>query len=199
MEKYYRLHAKIYDMTRWTFLFGRGRLVRLAVEHCKPKRILEVGCGTGRNLRALAKAFPDAEITGLDVSGEMLDVARKNLAPLARPVELIRRPYSEPVAAGNPFDLIVCSYALSMFNPGWEEAIKCARKDLSDHGRIAVVDFHNTRWSLFRRWMGLNHVRMESHLLEKLQEQFCPDEVSIRRAYGGVWRYMLFLGSKGPA
>jgi S-adenosylmethionine-diacylgycerolhomoserine-N-methlytransferase len=199
IEKYYRLHAKIYDATRWSFLFGRGRIVRLAQEHCTPKRILEVGCGTGRNLRALAKAFPPARIAGLDVSAEMLRVARKSLAALARPVQLIRRPYDEPVSEdGKPFDLIVFSYALSMFNPGWEAAIQCARQDLSENGRIAVVDFHDTRWKTFRRWMGFNHVRMEGHLLEKLREQFLPREVSVRRAYAGLWRYMLFVGSKRP-
>ncbi len=196
IQGYYRLHAKIYDLTRWTFLFGRNRIVHLAEEHCQPKRILEIGCGTGRNLRALARTFPKARIAGLDVSGEMLRVARKSLAALARPVELIRRPYDEPVAKDKPFDLILFSYALSMFNPGWEAAIECARQDLSEDGRIAVVDFHDTRWRLFRRWMGFNHVRMEGHLLDKLREQFLPREVSIRRAYGGLWRYMLFIGSK---
>ncbi len=199
IQGYYRLHAKIYDLTRWTFLFGRNRIVHLAEEHCQPKRILEVGCGTGRNLRALAKTFPKARIAGLDVSGEMLRVARKSLAALARPVELIRRPYDEPVAKDRPFDLILFSYALSMFNPGWEAAIECAREDLSETGQIAVVDFHDTRWSAFRRWMGFNHVRMEGHLLGKLREQFLPREVSIKRAYGGLWRYMLFVGSKRPS
>jgi S-adenosylmethionine-diacylgycerolhomoserine-N-methlytransferase len=196
IQGYYRLHAKIYDMTRWTFLFGRNRIIRLAAEHGQPKRILEIGCGTGRNLRAMARTFPAARIAGLDVSGEMLRVARKSLAALARPVELIRRPYDQPVAEGKPFDLILFSYALSMFNPGWEDAIECARQDLSEDGRIAVVDFHDTRWSAFRRWMGFNHVRMEGHILDRLREQFLPREVSVRRAYGGLWRYMLFVGSK---
>ena len=79
LKRYYRLHAKIYDVTRWSFLFGRQRIIELASKNSQPKKILEVGCGTGRNLSALAKAFPEATITGLDLSSDMLSIARNKL------------------------------------------------------------------------------------------------------------------------
>ena len=41
-----------------------------------PRRILDTGCGPGNSTSALAKAFPDAEITGIDSSEEMLKAAR---------------------------------------------------------------------------------------------------------------------------
>jgi ubiquinone/menaquinone biosynthesis C-methylase UbiE len=50
LRGYYRLHSKIYDATRWSFLFGRHRLIELVASHKTPTRILEVGCGTGTNL-----------------------------------------------------------------------------------------------------------------------------------------------------
>jgi SAM-dependent methyltransferase len=37
-----------------------------------PQRILEVGSGTGDGSAALARAFPDAQITGVDLSPEMV-------------------------------------------------------------------------------------------------------------------------------
>ena len=74
---------------------------------------------------------------------------------------LLRRSYSVPVHRdGEAFDLVLFSYALSMFNPGWEQAIDAAYDDLAEDGVIAVVDFSHTRFSWFRRWMGVNHVRM---------------------------------------
>ena len=38
ITQYYRLHARIYDLTRWTFLRGREKLIRLAAAHCHPQR-----------------------------------------------------------------------------------------------------------------------------------------------------------------
>jgi S-adenosylmethionine-diacylgycerolhomoserine-N-methlytransferase len=28
IERYYRFHAPVYDLTRWTFLFGRSGILR---------------------------------------------------------------------------------------------------------------------------------------------------------------------------
>jgi SAM-dependent methyltransferase len=43
-------------------------------------RVLEIGCGCGRMTRALAAAF--AEVHGVDISGEMIGLARRNLSGL---------------------------------------------------------------------------------------------------------------------
>jgi len=43
-------------------------------------RLLEYGCGTGRNIPFLKQAFPNAEIVGLDISAASLEVARRNNA-----------------------------------------------------------------------------------------------------------------------
>lgn len=93
-------------------------------------------------------------------------------------------------------DVVLFSYALTMFNPGWKEAILCAKEDLSDKGRIAVVDFHVSPQSWFRHWMRFNHVRMEGHLLPFLQQQFSTEYLSIRSAYFGLWQYVIFIGKK---
>ncbi len=43
-------------------------------------RVLEYGCGIGRNIPYLQQAFPGAEIVGSDISESSLEVARKNNA-----------------------------------------------------------------------------------------------------------------------
>ena len=73
---YYRFHAKIYDCSRWLFLFGRDGLIEDIVLK-KPRRVLEVGCGTGRNLLRLKKSLPEAELYGVDASPEMLSRAKR--------------------------------------------------------------------------------------------------------------------------
>lgn len=196
IEGYYRLHARIYDATRWSFLFGRDAIIeRAAMVQQAPGRILEVGCGTGRNLAALARRFPRAEITGVDLSQAMLAVAQRRIAPWAGRITLRAQSYERPLRESG-YDLVLCSYALSMFNPGYATAIASAHGDLVPGGCFALVDFHGTRHPWFARWMRFNHVRMERHLRPALRDWFEPVLEERPRAYGGWWEYLLFVGRK---
>jgi S-adenosylmethionine-diacylgycerolhomoserine-N-methlytransferase len=196
LESYYRLHSRIYDATRWSFLFGRTAILQEAARVARPKRILEVGCGTGKNLVNLCRLFPEATVIGVDLSETMLAVARRKTAALGPRVRLLHGAYGPAFQDDRPCDLILFSYALSMFNPGFAEAIATAQRDLAPGGCIAVVDFHDTRLPLFERWMGVNHVRMNGQLQPLLAAQFQAFTDRVQTAYGGVWRYLLFVGRK---
>ncbi|MBY0504087.1 MAG: class I SAM-dependent methyltransferase [Bryobacteraceae bacterium] len=184
LRAYYRWHAHIYDFTRWAFLFGRRALIQQAARRRAPRRILEIGCGTGTNLLALTRLFPQAEIVGIDLSEDMLAKARRKV-PSAT---LISGAYVAP--RGQPFDLIVLSYCLTMINPGFDHVTAICQQDLSAGGEIAVVDFHESRVAWFRRWMGVNHVRMEGQVLAWFAGSGLRlEDVKIESAYGGLWRW----------
>jgi S-adenosylmethionine-diacylgycerolhomoserine-N-methlytransferase len=197
LERYYRLHAKIYDATRWSFLFGRAALIRtLALQSRTLERILEVGCGTGHNLVKLCETFPAAHVVGLDLSADMLKVARRRLSQWANRVTLLHGAYGQTLQPPRTFDAILFSYALSMMNPGWASAIERAHCDLTENGVIAVVDFHDSPLRLFKAWMRFNHVRLDGHLLPKLEACFRQRALDLRHAYGGAWSYLLFIGEQ---
>lgn len=199
IEGYYRLHAQIYDATRWSFLFGRSAiLARAQGVQPRPVRILEVGCGTGRNLRQLARLFPRSQLTGVDLSAAMLAIAQRQTAAYGPRVQLLQRAYDASVDPAGRYDLVLCSYALSMFNPGFEAAIAAAHRDLAPGGHFALVDFHVTRFPWFARWMGVNHVRMDGHLRPWLRGRFTPVIDELHPAYLGVWDYLMFVGRKSP-
>ena len=83
MDEVYRGQRHIYDLTRKYYLFGRDTLI--AGLAAKPgARVLEVACGTGRNLAKVAKAWPGVRLYGLDISAEMLKSARATLGNEAR-------------------------------------------------------------------------------------------------------------------
>jgi S-adenosylmethionine-diacylgycerolhomoserine-N-methlytransferase len=128
MDGIYRYQRYIYDATRAFYLFGRDRLIA-GLDVPAGGSVLEVGCGTGRNMIQAARLYPSARLHGLDISSVMLDTARKSVA---------RRGLSNRIACAEAdatafdperlfgrtgFDRVFISYALSMIPPwravGW--------------------------------------------------------------------------------
>ncbi|MCI9213861.1 MAG: class I SAM-dependent methyltransferase, partial [Oscillospiraceae bacterium] len=44
------------------------------------EKLLDIGCGTGLELEAVYRRFPEAAVTGIDLSGDMLAKAREKFA-----------------------------------------------------------------------------------------------------------------------
>ncbi len=198
IQQYYRFQSKIYDLTRWTFLFGRRELVRdFPLSKEGAHYILEVGCGTGSNLALLARRFPNAQLIGMDVSGDMLNIAQKKLQPIKDRLELIERPYGAMEEAfSGQLDGVLFSYALTMINPQYAQLIERAWRDLKPGGMIGVTDFHNSRFQWFKNHMSNHHVRMDSHLPPALEKHFKTIKNEAKPAYFGVWQYLIYFGRK---
>jgi len=200
LNAYYRLHAPIYDLTRPFFLFGRGRLIAELATRCQdpsrpPPRILEVGCGTGRNLASLRQAFPLSRLVGIDLSEAMLKRARRRLGCKA---ELIHGALGV-VNPGAPFDIVIASYMLSMTGDEQARCIAAMRAVLAPGGCIGVVDFHSSPSGAFQNWMQRNHVRFDDGLPARLAVAppgVAPEQASFatHAAYGGCWRYFTWVG-----
>lgn len=195
LERYYRFQSTIYDATRWMFLFGRSELPkRLAEANPSPAHIVEIGCGTGANLVRFASAFPRARLTGIDLSPDMLALARKKTASLGNRVSLRHKVQIGAFEARH--DAVVFSYSLSMMNPGWDQVLATALDALDSGGIVAAVDFHDSPVGIFKAHMRHHHVRMDSHLLPFLAERTEPLSQKIAGAYGGLWRYFVYAGRK---
>src|SRR5258708_9825025 len=74
MNRMYRRQRHIYDGTRRYYLLGRDQLIS-GLKPAPGANVLEIGCGTGRNLLQAARLYPDARFFGIDVSTEMLTSA----------------------------------------------------------------------------------------------------------------------------
>lgn len=107
LQRYYRLHAPLYDLSRWAFLFGRQRLCKEIAKRA-PARVLEIGCGTGRNLDQLAKLLPKATLTGADLSADMLVQARRRLGGLGERLQLREGDFTR-MPASEHYDAVMLS------------------------------------------------------------------------------------------
>src|SRR5215813_2522280 len=74
MDRVYRHQRYFYDLTRKYYLLGRDRLVR-DLDARPGESVVEIGCGTARNLIRIAGAYPNVRLYGLDASMEMLRTA----------------------------------------------------------------------------------------------------------------------------
>lgn len=145
MDAIYRTQRHFYDLTRKYYLLGRDRLIRkLAPPRCGT--VLEIGCGTGRNLIAAARMWPDARFYGIDISEAMLETARAKVAR-AGFADRITLAQGDATAFDahmlfelSTFDRVFQSYTLSMI-PDWQGAIREAAAKLAPGGRLDIVDF----------------------------------------------------------
>src|SRR5580765_2755996 len=119
MDRVYRHQRHIYDLTRKYYLLGRDQLVREL--NAKPgERVVEIGCGTARNLIQIARAYPKAQLYGLDASSEMLRTAEESIARAGLQERIhIRHGFAEAMTSSlfgiaGSFDHAVFSYSLSM-------------------------------------------------------------------------------------
>ncbi len=145
MDRMYRFQRHFYDATRRYYLLGRDELVQ-TLRVPPGGTVLEVGCGTGRNLVKVAEAYPDARIYGFDISTEMLKSAGEAVVRVADPrrIQLAQADavtFDPAKVFGVPgFDRIFFSYTLSMIPP-WEAALLHALSLLSGRGELHVADF----------------------------------------------------------
>ncbi|MFA6219163.1 MAG: class I SAM-dependent methyltransferase [Erythrobacter sp.] len=193
MDQVYRGQRHIYDLTRKYYLFGRDGLI--AHLDAQPgASVLEIACGTGRNLAAIGSRWEGSELHGLDISEEMLKSARATLGSRAR---LARGDACrfDPVAlfGRETFERIVLSYSLSMI-PDWEAALRQAAALVEPGGSLHIVDFGSLAGmprplaSLLRRWLARFHVAPRSGLRERLS-QLCDEEGLVGHFEEGPWCY----------
>jgi S-adenosylmethionine-diacylgycerolhomoserine-N-methlytransferase len=145
MDRMYRRQRHIYDLSRKYYLIGRDE----AIARLQPEPgagVLEIGCGTGRNLIKAAGAYPQARFFGLDVSRAMLDTAAASIARAGLTARIMiaaadATAFDPMRVFGRPrFERVMISYALSMI-PAWREALASALDVVADKGSLHIVDF----------------------------------------------------------
>ena len=184
MDRMYRHQRYFYDLTRKYYLLGRDRLLR-EMKIADGENVLEIGCGTARNLIILAKKHGGAHFFGLDASAEMLKTARrkvdaKHLDNITLKTALADEfSFDETFDLENKFDVCFFSYAISIIPP-WQASIENALRNLKAGKSLYIVDFYDQKslpvWfqKTLKNWLKQFHVKYPKELipfLENLERQ----------------------------
>jgi len=105
-----------------------------------PARVLDVACGTGWSSIAMAQAYPNIKVDGVDLDRNAIGAARQN-AERAGVADRVMFSVTDAADIGGTggYDLVTIIEALhDMSRP--VDALSAARQMLSEDGRVLVVD-----------------------------------------------------------
>jgi len=140
----YRRHSRYYDTVFGPVLHPGRKLIVQALHLRSEDRILEVGVGTGLSL----PLYPSTvRITGIDISKEMLDIARERITQNQLPnvEELLEMDAEKLRFADAKFDKVIAMYVVSVVaNP--IRVVEEMRRVCKPGGELFIVNhFHSQR------------------------------------------------------
>lgn len=210
MNRMYRRQRHFYDGTRRYYLLGREQLIA-GLQPGAGANVLEIGCGTGRNLVLAAQLYRHARFFGVDVSTEMLTsaitaISRAGLTSQVRVAHGDATAFDPRVLFGIPrFDDVMISYSLSMI-PDWLRVLENAANRLKPGGRLHVVDFGGQERlpqiarTLLRQWLRMFGVAPRDDLEFVLSAMADTSHASLKfeRPFRGYAQYAVLTFPSGP-
>lgn len=146
-QQYERVHdqvIKIVGGDSQFFYENRLRLLRRYHGDLQPQTILDFGCGRGRMTDVFAQAYPEAAITGFDVSVQSIDVAKRTYGH--------RASFCTEIPEGTCYDLIVASGVFHHILPEKQcEELRNVGRLLAPGG--VIVLFEHNPWNPVTQWI----------------------------------------------
>lgn len=137
-KKIYKKWAKIYDKFFGSSIFNSQRKLEINLLTLNPEdKILFIGVGTGEDLKFLPKGV---QVTGIDITEEMLEVARKKVDVLnLEKVNILNMDAMNLSFQDKEFDYVILNLILSVV-PDGNKCLKEAYRVLKPNGKIAIFD-----------------------------------------------------------
>lgn len=115
-----------------------GRRLIETAELRRGDRVLDVACATGVVARLAAEQVgPDGSVSGLDLLGGMLEVARDASGEVAPSIDWIESDAASMPVPDGSFDAVLCQQGLQFF-PDKVAALREARRALTTGGRVVI-------------------------------------------------------------
>lgn len=186
--------ARRYDLANRVMSLGRDPFWRRALANRlkiveAPGRLLDLAAGTGDQIVAAKKKFPNLEVTGLDLSAEMMRLAGPKFAALPGPAPemLVGDALNLPFEPGS-FDSVSISFGLRNI-PDRAGVFSQVLRVLRPGGRFLVLEMYHDSESIFEPVVGF--------YLKKLIPFLGGRLISREK---GAYRYLVssIMGFPGP-
>lgn len=166
----YDKYAKLYDK-KLEFLnsFEKNMLMKMAGD-VKGKKVLDIGCGTGRLARVLIEK--NADYTGVDISEEMLKIAKKkNTKGKFLEADIEELPFED-----ESFDVIICAFVIVHVGD-LKEAFREAYRVLKKGGIFVVTNINQKKAPKLFDADGFplyitSYYHIPKHVISALEEAF---------------------------
>ena len=117
VEDIFDKYAASYDLSRKKLIPCFDDFYRVALDIVpfgkdEPIRVLDLGAGTGLMSERVAEAYPGSSIVLLDISADMLAVARERLGPYPNRFDFVVSNYARPGSIQGHFDLVISSLSI---------------------------------------------------------------------------------------
>lgn len=146
--------AKTYDSAAHVQKWSGKQLLSALDMPQNPKSIVDLGCGTGAQTALLNKLFPQAEVTGVDFSAQMLAYAKANQGNSA--IQWLCCDAEDLAIDNHSQDLVFSNFALQWCNdltPSLTEIYRVLKPQGQFH---FAVPGPNTLWQLRQVWAQID-------------------------------------------
>lgn len=108
-----------------------------------PQRILDLGCGVGMSTFTLQELYPQAQLTGVDLSPYFLAVAKYRAEPTQTPITWIHGAAEDTGLAAHSFDLVsACLMFHELPSHAAQATILEAHRLLRPGGYLTIMDMN---------------------------------------------------------
>ncbi len=150
------------------------------------KNVLDLCTGSGCIAIALKKAFPDAEVTGVDISTTALEIARRNAKNNSTEINFVQANVLE-----QPFSLLTSHFSLLVSNPPYvmkKERSLMADNVLEYDPAVALFVPDNDPLRFYRAIAAIakQHLASQGMLVVEINEALANETCALLRGQGFI-------------
>ncbi|WP_036488706.1 class I SAM-dependent methyltransferase [Myxosarcina sp. GI1] len=196
VREQYNQKAKVYDRRWQGYLNKTLTFLQAWVQISPHETVLDIACGTGELERLLLQQNPQQRITGVDLSEEMLKVARQKLSEYSQ-VSWKAASASELPLCNSCFDVVICANSFHYFEDP-QGSLKEIQRVLKPNGRVIILDWCKDYWGV--RILDLilkvvDRAHQQSYTQNEFHNLLTTAGFKIDRAtkfrHGIVWQFMV--------